>query len=315
LKVLFIDQVHPILQQRLALKGVECVDGTTLSLIQLQASLSTIHGLVIRARFTLDESLLSFAPNLQFIARSGAGLENIDVAYCERNNIRIFNAPEGNKTAVAEHALGMILSLFNNLNKADQQIRQGVWNREQNRGLELSGKTIGIIGYGNNGSAFAHLLTSFQCTIIVYDKYKTNFGTEKIKEVTLTELYQRADVISFHIPQNQETIYWANDEFFSTIKKAFYLINVSRGKIVDTRALVRALATGKVCGVALDVLEYEKTSFEQFFDQQMPEEFRYLLQSDKVILSPHVAGWTTESYFKLSDILADKIIHFIDKSG
>jgi len=315
MRVLFLDTVHPILQDKLTEYGLECIDGTTLNVQACKDILPTINGIVVRSRFKLDEPLLQFAQKLQFIARSGAGMENIDLNYCKKKKIKLFNAPEGNKTAVAEHALAMLLNLFNNINRADQQIRNGIWNREENRGVELTGKTIGIIGFGNNGSAFAKVLSGFDCKILVYDKYKSNFGTKNIQESSLETIYQDAEIISFHIPQNEETIYFADNVFFQSVRNPFYLINVSRGKIVQTRALVDALQKGKVLGAALDVLEYEQSSFEQIFDGERPKDFQYLIQSDRVILSPHVAGWTQESYFKLSNILAEKIIHFLKTSN
>ncbi len=308
MNVLFLDSVHPILADRLTKSGFECVDATTLSLEECASFLSVAEGIVIRSRFKMDEALLSLAPKLKFIARSGAGMENIDEKYCENRNIQLINAPEGNRNAVGEHALGMLLSLMNKLNEADLQVKNGIWDREGNRGVELDGKTVGIIGFGNNGSAFAKKIRGFDVTILAYDKYKSGYGNEFVKEATFEEILNQADVISFHIPQNEETLFMANSEFFARIKKSIYLINLSRGKIVETKALVEALKSKKVIGAGLDVLEYEKSSFENFFEQDISDDFRYLLTAKNVILSPHVGGWTTESYFKLSDVLADKII-------
>jgi len=310
-RVLFLDTVHTILHKKLQQYDVECVDGTTLSRQECTKILFDIDGIVIRSRFPMDESLLKFAPKLLFIARSGAGMENIDLNYCKKNNITLFNAPEGNRIAVGEHALGMLLSLLNNINRADQQIKNGIWNREGNRGVELTGKNVGIIGFGNNGSAFAKVLSGFDCKILAYDKYKKNFGYKNIIETSLETIYRHAQVISFHIPQNEETLFFADEHFFNSVQNPFYLVNVSRGKIVNTKALVKALQTGKVLGATLDVLEYENSSFEQFFDNKIPEDLRYLIESDRIILSPHIAGWTKESYFKLSDVLAEKIITFL----
>lgn len=307
MKVLFIDTVHPILQERLEKRGVKCIDGSELSFESCKQALYDIDGIVIRSRFRMDANLLDFAPNLKFIARSGAGMENIDENYCNQRNITLFNAPEGNRTAVGEHALAMLLAFFNQLKKADTEIRNGSWDREGNRGIELTGKTVGIIGYGNNGSAFAKVLRGFDCRILVYDKYKTGFGNEFVEESTLENLYNKAEIISFHIPQNEETLFWADDSFFNAIENPFYLINLSRGKIVKTSALVNAIRSGKIKGAMLDVLEYESTSFENTFGNNLPDDFQYLIASDKVILSPHVGGWTNESYYKLSSVLADKI--------
>ena len=308
MRVIFLDIVHPILQERLTKLGAVCIDGSDLTYEEAKSSIENADGIVIRSRFKMDKKMLSGAKNLQFIARSGAGMENIDIDYCEQKGITLFNAPEGNRNAVGEHALGMLLSLFNNLNKGDREIRSGKWDREGNRGVELDGKTVGIIGFGNNGSAFAKKLQGFDVEIRAYDKYITGFGNAQVQESTMDELFENSDVVSFHIPQNEETIGLANNDFFNSFKKNIYLINLARGKVVETSALVQAMQSKKVIGACLDVLEYEKTSFESFFDQEIPEDFKYLLNAENVILSPHVGGWTKESYFKLSDVLADKII-------
>jgi D-3-phosphoglycerate dehydrogenase len=308
--ILFIDEVHAILEERLTKAGFLCIDATHFDKQQCIDALSNAEGIVIRARFTLDEEILQFAPLLKFIARSGAGMENIDTHYCSKRGITLFNAPEGNRNAVGEHALGMILNLLNNINKADQEVRNGIWDREGNRGVELDGKTVGIIGYGNNGKAFAQKLKGFDVKLMAYDKYKKNFGDHFVMECTLNALLKNADIISFHIPQNKETLFMANAQLFNRIQKPFYLLNLSRGKIVDTASLVDGLKTGKILGAGLDVLEYEKTSFEAFFEQEIPADFAYLLQAKNVILTPHVGGWTTESYYKLSAVLADKILDY-----
>lgn len=306
--VLFLDTVHPILEERLAANNYNCIDATQLSLEAIQPLLNDAFGLVIRSRFAMNAEFLKNAPNLKFIARSGAGMENIDESYCAENDIQLFNAPEGNRNAVGEHVLGMLLALFNQLVKSDSEVRKGIWDREGNRGIELDGKTVGIIGYGNNGGAFAKKLRGFDVKVLAYDKYKSGFGNQFIQESSLEDIFNNADAVSFHIPQNEETLFMANDQFFSNFKKNIYLINLSRGKIVQTSALVKALKNGKVLGACLDVLEYEKSSFESFFEQEIPEDFKYILESDKTILSPHVGGWTHESYYKLSDALADKIL-------
>lgn len=308
MKVLFIDTVHPILWERLTLAGYNCVDASSWTKEECIEATSDAYGIVIRSRFRMDQDFLQKAKALKFIARSGAGMENIDEAYCALHKISLFNAPEGNRNAVGEHALGMLLSLMNHLHTADREVRAGKWDREGNRGVELDGKTVGIIGYGNNGAAFAKKLRGFDVEVLAYDKYKSGFGNDFVKEATLEEVKTSSDVISFHIPQNEETLYFANREFFNSLAKDIYLINLSRGKIVQISALVEALKMGKVRGACLDVLEYEKSSFESFFEQELPEDFKYILASEKVILSPHVGGWTTESYFKLSDVLADKIL-------
>ncbi|MBL1279434.1 MAG: phosphoglycerate dehydrogenase [Fluviicola sp.] len=310
MKILFIDIVHPVLEERLTKAGYTCIDGTKLSREECETIITNVSGVVVRSRLQMNASFLSHAKDLKFIARSGAGMENIDLAYCKKNNITLYNAPEGNRNAVGEHALGMLLSLFNRLHLADREVKDGKWEREGNRGIELDGKTVGIIGFGNNGAAFAKKLRGFDVQILAYDKYKSGFGNEFVKESTLEELYQNCDVVSFHIPQNEETIYFANDEFFTSFIKNIYLINLSRGKVVKTSSLVDSLKNGKILGACLDVLEYEKSSFESFFDgkEEIHPDFDYLLNSEKVMLSPHVGGWTVESYFKLSNVLADKIL-------
>ncbi|MBL4863011.1 MAG: phosphoglycerate dehydrogenase [Crocinitomicaceae bacterium] len=309
--VLFLDTVHPILEERLTQAGFTCIDGSKLNLSDSEKAVSTVDGIVIRSRFKMDASFLKHAKALKFIARSGAGMENIDEDYCSTRGITLFNAPEGNRNAVGEHALGMLLSLFNKLHFADTEVRNGKWDREGNRGVELDGKTVGIIGFGNNGQAFAKKLRGFDVKVLAHDKYKTGFGDHHVEEVTLHEIYKRADVVSFHIPQNEETIYFANQIFFESFQKPIYLINLSRGKVVETEILVQGLKNKSVLGACLDVLEYEKSSFESFFEQDLNPDFKYLLNSENVILSPHVGGWTHQSYFKLSDVLADKILdHF-----
>jgi D-3-phosphoglycerate dehydrogenase len=308
MKVVFLDTVHPILAERLTKAGYSCLEASELSKDECLNAITDALGIVIRSRFAMNEEFLQFAPNLKWIARSGAGMENIDVRYCKKRNITVHNAPEGNRNAVGEHALGMLLSLMNKLHTADREVRSGKWDREGNRGVELDGKTVGIIGYGNNGSAFAKKLRGFDVKLMAYDKYKKGFGDHFVMECTLNAILKNADVISFHIPQNPETLFMANDQFFNRLQKPIYLLNLSRGKIVETASLVKAMKEGKVVGAGLDVLEYEKSSFESFFEQDLPEVFKYLLSSDNVILTPHVGGWTNESYFKLSAVLADKIL-------
>lgn len=306
--VIFIDSVHPILEQRLTQAGFICERHFKTTFEELTKILPNAYGLVLRSRFTIDAAFLAHCPQLKFIARSGSGLENIDRQTCEFKQIRLYNSPEGNRNAVAEHALGMLLSLLNKLNKADKEVRSGIWSREQNRGEELDGKTVGIIGYGNNGAAFAKKLRGFDVKVLAFDKYKSGFGDHFVQECTLEAIQQQADILSFHIPQNKETKYLFNQEFLQQMQKPFYLLNLSRGKIVDTEALIRGLQLGRIKGAGLDVLEYEQKSFEAFFDREMPPAFQALIQQENVVLTPHVGGWTTESYVKLSSVLADKIL-------
>lgn len=312
MKVFFIDKVHPVLQERLVRNGFDCIDATHFSMDDLLQRKNEVQGIIIRARFFLNTEFLSNFPNLSFIARSGSGLENIDAAYCKAHHIQLFNSPEGNRNAVAEHALGMLLALMNKLCKANEQINQGIWKREENRGEELDGKTVGIIGYGNNGAAFAKKLRGFDVKVLAYDKFKQGYGDAFVQESTLEAIFNTADVLSLHIPQNKETVAFVNEAFINSFKKPFYLLNLSRGKIVHTESLIKALESNKIKAAGLDVLEYESKDFESIFANQLPAAFQYLLDSDRVLLSPHVGGWTKESYFKLSDVLADKIISFYE---
>ncbi|MBI1836513.1 MAG: phosphoglycerate dehydrogenase [Flavobacteriia bacterium] len=310
MKIVFLDEVHSILTERLQKSGFECLHIENASLEESQKYVHDADGIVIRSKYPMNEDFLKFAPHLKFIARSGAGMENIDIPYCESRNIHLFNSPEGNRNAVAEHALGMLLALMNNIKKSNKEITTGIWDREGNRGIELDGKTVGIIGYGNNGKAFAKKLRGFDVNVLAYDKYKDSFGSDFVKECTLEAILDQADVISFHIPQNQETVYFADETFFKSLAKPIFLLNLSRGKIVNAKALVEAIQNGQVLGAGLDVIEYEKTSFEAFFEQNLPEPFQFLLNAHNVILTPHIGGWTNESYFKLSNVLADKILDF-----
>lgn len=308
MKVVFIDTVHPILENRLTAAGYECIDATTVEHNKVFTLLETANGVVIRSKFKLTKEVFDCAPNLKFIARSGSGLENIDLNEAEKRGVKVFNSPEGNRDAVAEHALGMLLALFNHFLRGDAEVRKGIWQREANRGVELKEKTVGIIGYGVMGKAFAQRLKGFGCKVIAYDKYKTNYSDEFAKEVSLQHLLRYSDVVSLHLPLTEETNMMVNSGFLQAFDKPFYLINTSRGPILKTEALVQALENGKVLGAALDVLEYESTSFMELSESQLPETFRKLVQFENVILSPHVAGWTVESYEKLSTFLADKIL-------
>ena len=308
MKVLFIDTVHPALANRLTQNGFNCIDGTTLSRSDILQQVGEMEGVVIRSKFKIDHSFLDAAQSLKFIARSGAGLENINLEATQKKGIVVFNSPEGNRDAVGEQATGMLLSLFNHLNRADHEVRNGVWKREENRGIELKGKTVGIIGYGNMGSAFAQRLQGFECRVVAYDKYKTHTDSPYAELVSLQHLMRYSDVVSFHVPLTEETHYYFNNGFVNSMDKPFYLINTARGKVVNTDHLVQGLKSGKVLGAALDVLEYETSSFETLSSADLPEPFQYLIESDQVILSPHVAGWTVESYEKLATFLADKIL-------
>ncbi len=307
IKILHIDSNHPVLLQQLQEAGFENHEDFKSSKEAIEAKIKDYHGIVIRSRFKIDKNFIDKATNLQFIARVGAGLESIDCDYASSKNIALIAAPEGNRNAVAEHSLGMLLSLFNNLNRADREIRAGHWNRESNRGHELDGKTVGIIGYGNMGKWFAKKLRGFDVEVLCYD-IKDNVGDENAKQVSLTELQQKTDVLSLHLPWTPETDKMINTAFINAFTKAFWILNTSRGKNIVTADLVEALQSKKILGAGLDVLEYEKLSFETLFqDKNTPEAFQYLLEADNVLLSPHVAGWTFESHERLAQTIVDKI--------
>ncbi len=309
--VLFIDSTHKIFVEILEKNGFNCDYLPEISANEIKKIICNYHGIVIRSRIKLDKLILSKAINLKFIARVGAGMENIDLDFAEKNDIKCFNSPEGNRDAVGEHTLGMLLSLFNNLCRADREVKNGIWKREENRGLEIKGKTIGIIGYGNMGNAFAQRLQGFQTNIISYDKYKKNFGNSFVKEVSWNEIFEETDILSFHIPLNEETKFLFNKNLMKNFKKKIFIINTSRGKIVNTNDLIEGLKNNKILGAALDVLEYEKTSFENLYKNKKNfSNFNFLKKSEKVILSPHIAGWTKESKIKLSKLLAEKICKF-----
>ena len=307
IKILHIDSNNPLLWEQLQQAGFHNEADFISSKEVIGDKIKDYHGIVIRSRFKIDKTFIDKATNLQFIARVGAGLESIDCDYAIARNIALIAAPEGNRNAVAEHALGMILSLFNKLNQADAEIRKGQWNRESNRGHELDGKTVGIIGYGNMGKAFAKKLRGFDVEVICHD-ILPNVGDANAKQVTLEELQQKADLLSLHIPWTPETDKMVNANFIASFSNPFWLINTSRGKNVVTADLVQALESGKILGAGLDVLEYEKLSFETLFnDKNTPEAFDYLLKSSKVLLSPHIAGWTFESHERLAQVIVDKI--------
>ncbi|MCH2215199.1 MAG: hydroxyacid dehydrogenase [Flavobacteriales bacterium] len=305
-KVLFLDRVHPYLEESLTDSGWECRFDYESDYETVKSVLSNYQGIVIRSRIPLDRGILQAGSNLQFIARSGAGLENIDLQAAEEFGIAVHNSPEGNMDAVGEHAIGMLLSIFNGLNKADQEVRAGIWDREGNRGIELSGRTVGIIGFGHTGSAFAKKLSGFDCRILAYDKYKKDYTPDYVEEVTLEEIKAASNVISIHLPLSEETNQYVNQEFIDTCIKPFFLINTARGKHVVIKDLLSGLESGKVAGACLDVFEFEKRSFE-VGSENFPSEFKELAKRKNVILSPHVAGWTGESYVKLSKFLAEKI--------
>lgn len=311
--ILHLDKNHPILIQELAKAGFENREDYSSSKKQIEEQLGEIDGIVIRSRFKVDKEFLDAAENLKFVARVGAGLESIDIAYAANKGVQLFSAPEGNRNAVGEHTLGMLLSLFNKLNLADRSVKSGNWQREEHRGIELDGKTVGIIGYGNMGKAFAKKLAGFDCTVFCYD-IKPDVGDKYATQVSLKTLQEMTEVLSLHTPWTPLTDKMINHEFINEFQHPFWFLNTARGKSVVTKDLVSALKQKKVLGAGLDVLEFEKMSFESLFAKDQtgtPEELKELLRLDNVILSPHVAGWTRESKIKLAQTIAEKITnHF-----
>lgn len=312
MKILHLDTNHKLLIDQLADAGFQNDEDYTSSKSEVEAKIHEYDGIIIRSRFSIDKTFLDKATNLKFIGRVGAGIENIDCEYAEKKLVKLIAAPEGNSNAVGEHALGLLLSLINKLNSADRQVRKGRWLREENRGLELDKKVVGLIGYGNMGKAFAKKLRGFDVDVICYD-IQSGVDDENCKQVSLEELQEKADVLSLHTPQTPLTKGMINTEFIAGFKKPFWLINTARGSAVVTKDLVQALKTKKILGAGLDVLEYEKSSFENLFDSnEIPVDFKFLIQSENVILTPHVAGWTIESKLKLAQTIVDKIKkHFI----
>ncbi|MES2138843.1 MAG: 2-hydroxyacid dehydrogenase [Bacteroidota bacterium] len=307
MNILFLDSNHPLLHETLQKAGHTCDLNYHWTKDEIMNSIHLYDGIIIRSKIKITKEIIDKALKLKFIARAGAGMENIDVEYAESKGIRCLHAPEGNRDAVGEHAIGMLLSLFNNLCRANKEVRQGKWIREGNRGIELMGKTVGIIGYGNMGSAFAERLKGFGVKVLVYDKYKSDFGNDFIIETTLDRIFEQADIISLHTPLTEETRYMINDSFINNFKKNIYIINTARGKCLNTADLVKNIKSGKIEGACLDVLEYEVVSFENLDTTNLPEPFQYLIQSEKVMLSPHIGGWTIESNQKIARVLAEKI--------
>ena len=306
MKILHIDQNHPVLWSELSVLGYENTEAYALDRVQILSIIGDFQGVVIRSRILIDQEFLDAAKQLKFIARVGAGLDAIHTDYAAEKNVTLINAPEGNSNAVGEHALGLLLNLLNNINRADRQLRQGFWRREANRGVELSGHTVGIIGYGHMGKAFAKTLRGFDCSVICYD-IEPGVGDENARQVSLEEFFAQAQVVSLHTPLTSLTEYMVNTDFINQFDHDIYLINTARGRSVVTQDLVQALARGKVLGAGLDVLEYEHSSFENLLTQNPPQALEALLNLDNVILSPHIAGWTHQSKEKLARVIVAKI--------
>lgn len=307
MKILHIDTNHPLMIEQLSKAGFENHEDYTSSKKEILKKIALYDGLIIRSRFSIDKAFLDEAHNLKFIGRVGAGLENIDCQYAQSKGVMLISAPEGNRNAVGEHTLALLLSLLNKIKKADTEVQRGIWLREENRGYELDYLTVGIIGYGNMGKSFAKKLRGFSCKVICYD-IKPDVGDENAIQVSLKQLQEQADVVSLHTPQTPLTLQMVNHLFISQFSKNFWFLNTARGKSVVTTDLVQALKSGKIKGAGLDVLEYEKSSFEDFFQEELPEDFSYLLNANNVIITPHIAGWTIESKTKLAQVIVDKII-------
>jgi D-3-phosphoglycerate dehydrogenase len=301
-KILIIDDLHPAFKEQATALGFQVDDRPEITRPETLAVIKDYVGIAVRTKFKIDQELFDAAPNLKFVARAGAGLDNIDVVIAAERNIQLINAPEGNNDAVGEHAIGLLLALMNNFRNANFEIRNGIWEREGNRGYELKGKTVGIIGYGFMGRKMARKLAGFEVNVIAYDKYQTGFTDEFAREVSMEEIVKHSDVLSLHIPLTKETKQMVNDEYFYHFKKPIFFINTARGEIVDTAAVLKNIQSGKILGAGLDVLEVEK--FPALGEQPW---FNELKASGKVILTPHVGGWTFDSYRKISEVLAQKL--------
>lgn len=304
-KILIVDDLHPAFKESATKLGYEVHDQPLITRAETLAIIRDYIGIAVRTKFLIDRELMEAAPNLQFIARAGAGLDNIDESFAKQRNIELLNAPEGNMDAVGEHATGLLLGLMNNFRNADTEVRNGIWDREGNRGYELKGRTVGIIGYGFMGRSFAKKLSGFDVNVIAYDKYKTGFTDAYAREVSMEEIVKHSDVLSLHIPLTPETRQLVNEEYLLHFRKPIFFINTARGEIVNTKAVLSAIKNNKIIAAGLDVLEVEK--FPALAAQDW---FNDLKSSGKVILTPHVGGWTFESYRKISEVLAEKLSSF-----
>lgn len=302
--VIITAKAHPVLKETLQRKGYEVMYLPEITYAELSEKIGEVSGLVVTTRLTIDRQMLEKADKLKWIGRLGSGMEQIDVEFAAKKNIFCISSPEGNKDAVGEQALGMLLNLMHNISKSSSEIKSGQWLREENRGIELNGKTVGIIGYGNTGMAFAKLLVAFGVTVLAYDKYKFGFGSVHVKEASLEQVCKYADVISFHVPLTQLTSHMANSSFFQALLNKPYIINTSRGGVIDTIALVQALQKNQIKGAALDVLENEDISS---YSNEEEERFQFLNQHPNVLITPHIAGYTQEAFYKLSQVLLEKL--------
>jgi len=308
ISILIVDDVHQVLIDGLINAGFNIKyfpDAKREDILNLTGN---FEGLVIRTKTQIDTEIFNVSNKLKFIARAGSGMDNIDIEEAERRGVICFNAGEANSHAVGEHALGMLLCLFNKICQGNSEVKNRIWEREQNRGIELNGKKIGIVGFGNTGKAFAKKLSGFDVEVMAYDKYLENYGNEFAKESSMNEIFSEADIISFHVPLTSETKYLVNSDYINSFKKNIFLLNLSRGSVVKTADLINSLKIGKIMGCALDVLENE--NIKSLTKKQL-EHFNYLCLCNNVILTPHVAGWTVESYRKISEVLLNKIVALI----
>jgi D-3-phosphoglycerate dehydrogenase len=306
-KILIVDDLHPIFREKAEGLGYIVDDRPLITREQTLKIIGNYTGIAVRTKFLIDKEIINAGQNLKFVARAGAGLDNIDVAYAESKNIELLNAPEGNCDAVGEHTVGLLLSLANNFRNADRQIRSGIWDREGNRGWELKGKTVGIIGYGFMGQSFARKLSGFNVKVIAYDKYKTGFSDAYATEVSMEEIVKQSDVLSLHIPLTAETRQLVDEEYLFHFRKPIFFLNTARGEITNTQAVLNAIEKGKIIGAGLDVLEVEK--FPKLAEQPW---YDALIACPRVRLTPHVAGWTFDSYRKISEVLADKLAQLVN---